>query len=847
MSAPSAIGRFVIATGLVSVSILVLLGAALAWRLRQGPLPLPFLDPYVQQAFSGAGPDLLVEFDGTVLAWESYRPLPEIRILGARLMRRDRTPVATLPELAIGPSRRALLRARLAVGWVGLPAIRLALTRDAKGQLALGTGTPANDTAAQVSPALGALISVPTDPDSPVSYLRLIQIRNAEVVLDDRPSTSHWKATKTDLEIRRGSDGISASLSAELVVRGGQGSVRLPIVARATASLDDRGEITGIDFVANGDRGRLETRGSSSRSLALGALDVHGHLSNESKTLEIRKLQFRGGTATLESKATVTFGESAPGFRADGELRGLPAADVELVWPSNVAPEARDWVRSNVRDGSVVTTRFAIRLPAGVPKRPPTEDTVRLDFTFAGLTVDYFRPLRPLVGVGGSATLNQDGLDVRVETGDIGTLHVGNGTMHMDFTGKPGSASIAVDVEGPGEELLALLDEAPLGYPSRFGISPQTVASSSRTHAEFRFPLVGHLTADQLEVSAKTSFEGGGLDASVVTTVAGGAIQSLTLEHLRYEKNDLSGAALQQPDGRYRISVSGPSVDLRPIRERMAKGGAAPSPGRPYDLDFDFARGVVAQNLEVSNLRGRLRSDGEKLQGLQATGAVAGKGTVRASLRAAPRGRRLELSSKPAGEVLRGLGVFENAAGGSLSLSATLPDEGEGDGVQGVLELKDFRVTQAPVLARILTLGSLDGIGDMVTGGEGILFTRSRFPFHWSRGTITVSDGRAVGSIGLTADGVIDRAKDHVDIAGEIIPAYTLNSALGKIPLIGDLLVGSKGGGIFGIEYKLVGTLQKPEVRTNPLSALSPKTLREVFVDPFVRGVENAAEPARPR
>lgn len=845
MNALSIIRRLVVINGLLLITILVCVTGALAWRLRQGPLPLPLLDSYVRQALAGAGPDLLFEFDGTVLAWEPSRNLPEIRVVGARLMRADRKPVAVFPELALGPSLRAFLRGRLAVGWIGLPGIRLTLSRDPRGQLALGTAQRSGDPAGEVSPALQALLSAPAGPGSPTSFLDRIHIRDAEVILDDLPSASAWKATKTNLDIRRGPAGIEASLGADLVVRGGPGSLRLPIVATATATLDGSGGIAGIDFAATARRGSVETVGDSAHAVPLGGVEVQGNLSTESKTLEIQKLHLRVGAATVAAKMALAFGENAPGFRAEGELTGLPASDVELVWPSNVAPAARHWVRSNVRDGNVVTTRFAIRLPAGVRKQPPAEDTVHLDFTFAGLTVDYFRPLRPLVGVGGSATLNQDGLDVRVDTGDIGTLHVGNGTMHMDFTGKPGSASIAVDVEGPGEELLALLDEAPLGYPSRFGISPQAVAASSRTHAEFRFPLVAQLTPDQLEVSAKTSFEGAGLDASVVTTVAGGAIQNLTLEHLRYETNDLSAAALQQPDGRYRISVSGPSIDLRPIRDRMAKGGAAPSPGRPYDLDFDFARGVVAKNLEVSNLRGRIRNDGEKLQGLEATGTVGGNGTLRASLRAAPRGRRLEFSSKPAGEVLRGLGVFENAAGGSLSLSATLPDE-EGDGVQGMLELKDFRVTEAPVLARVLTLGSLDGIGDMVTGGEGILFTRSRFPFRWSRGTITVTDGRAVGSIGLTADGVIDRAKDHIDIAGEIIPAYTLNSALGKIPLIGDLLVGSKGGGVFGIEYKVVGTLQKPEVRANPLSALSPKTLREVFVDPFVRAAENATGPASP-
>ena len=155
---------------------------------------------------------------------------------------------------------------------------------------------------------------------------------------------------------------------------------------------------------------------------------------------------------------------------------------------------------------------------------------------------------------------------------------------------------------------------------------------------------------------------------------------------------------------------------------------------------------------------------------------------------------------------------------------------------------RDFRVIRAPVLAKILSAGSLTGIGDLLQG-EGITFSRLRIPFHWKEGRIEVTDASAVGAMGITADGTIDRVGRKVDLRGRVIPAYSLNSALGKIPYVGDFLVGGKGEGVFGIDYRVNGAIDQPDVSVNALSALAPGALRKLFVDPF-RESEEEQPPA---
>jgi hypothetical protein len=97
-------------------------------------------------------------------------------------------------------------------------------------------------------------------------------------------------------------------------------------------------------------------------------------------------------------------------------------------------------------------------------------------------------------------------------------------------------------------------------------------------------------------------------------------------------------------------------------------------------------------------------------------------------------------------------------------------------------------------------------------------------------GKIKLTEARAWGpSMGLTADGTIDQTNDTMVLTGTLVPAYAINSVLGNIPLLGQLLVGRKGEGVFGVTYRMSGPISEPNIEINPLSALTPGFLRRIF------------------
>jgi uncharacterized protein YhdP len=124
--------------------------------------------------------------------------------------------------------------------------------------------------------------------------------------------------------------------------------------------------------------------------------------------------------------------------------------------------------------------------------------------------------------------------------------------------------------------------------------------------------------------------------------------------------------------------------------------------------------------------------------------------------------------------------------------------------------------------------------------GQGITFTDLDAPMKMANGTLTLTDCRAAGpSLGITAKGAVNLSSGTMDIDGVLVPSYGLNSFLGNLPILGDLLVSRRGEGVFGITYSVHGDSNNPRVGVNPLSAITPGILRRIF-EPAKRPVEKA-------
>ena len=142
---------------------------------------------------------------------------------------------------------------------------------------------------------------------------------------------------------------------------------------------------------------------------------------------------------------------------------------------------------------------------------------------------------------------------------------------------------------------------------------------------------------------------------------------------------------------------------------------------------------------------------------------------------------------------------------------------------KSTIKIYDFKLKELPILTKILTLASLQGIADLLSG-EGIRFSEFEMNFTNEKDLITIDEIYAIGpAISVMLEGYIEKDK-LISLRGTLVPATTINKTIGSIPLLGNILVGKKTGeGVFGVSFKIKGPPKNLETSVNPIKTLTPR------------------------
>lgn len=324
--------------------------------------------------------------------------------------------------------------------------------------------------------------------------------------------------------------------------------------------------------------------------------------------------------------------------------------------------------------------------------------------------------------------------------------------------------------------------------------------------------------------------------SGTVKVVDNKGIEEIVIDSLKIGDTLLAATASRRDAGAYGIAVTASSFDAQPFLSRLFASDGAKPELPDFTLDVMAAKVKALHDTALQDVTVTARfADGQWGKSVGA-GKIVGGGSVDFALNPpatagdqAASLRRFTLRSDDAAKVVRGIGLFSDALGGTLDFSGTMTPPGPAQVINGDIRIHEFRVVRAPVLAKILAVGSLTGVSDLLRG-EGIRFERMTTPFTFSNGIMEFKRARAWGpAIGITIDGKINTTAGEAALHGNVVPAYTANRILGKLPLVGTLIVGGRGEGLFAFTYQVTGDLDDPDVSVNPLSVLTPGFLRGIF------------------
>jgi len=142
---------------------------------------------------------------------------------------------------------------------------------------------------------------------------------------------------------------------------------------------------------------------------------------------------------------------------------------------------------------------------------------------------------------------------------------------------------------------------------------------------------------------------------------------------------------------------------------------------------------------------------------------------------------------------------------------------------KSTLKINDFKLQELPALTKLLSLASLQGIADLVSG-EGIRFNEFEMNFTNKKNFMRIDEIYAIGpAISILMSGYIEH-DELISLRGTLVPATTLNKVIGSIPILGKILVGKKTGeGVFGVSFKIKGPPKDLKTSVNPIKTLTPR------------------------
>lgn len=562
-----------------------------------------------------------------------------------------------------------------------------------------------------------------------------------------------------------------------------------------------------------------------------------------------------GRTGEIElGRSSVTLsnlsGAGVTRLEAKLDLRSTLPAAMRLLDAEPIALGRYTGLSADRASGRQATTA-TVSLPL-IDPLPPARITYNADARLTNFELREVSPGYSLAGDSLNVNARQSGIrtsgDVRVNTVPV----------NVDFRSQTAPA------DGVRQRITARasLDQAAvqrLGYtwPAQLGGTVGVNANLSEGLSPIRQAQVtldlrnATVTVPELSL-AKVRGEAGTLDVSLRqrsqtdvtvdsvaltlpgwTVAASGALrleplrpQRITVSRLRSPLGDLTGDVTMVRDvwtGRVDIG----SFDARPF---MQGGGS----GSDAAVIPDFALQLSARSLRLgetplSNLSGSLDRRGGQFRAARLQAGIQGS-TLNLDLTNGANGGILNIRGSDAGWVIRSVTDSDHGVrGGRLTLTAQLPPSIGGLVANGDLKIRDFTLWGAPTIARIVSLASFSGIANALSG-RGIPVSRIVAPFSLRNDVVTLNMARLVAAdIGARIDGRIDLNRQAFDLNGTVAPAYTINRMLGRIPILGNLLSGSRSDALFAASFTITGPFGNPRVSVNPLTALVPGVIRDLF------------------
>ena len=270
------------------------------------------------------------------------------------------------------------------------------------------------------------------------------------------------------------------------------------------------------------------------------------------------------------------------------------------------------------------------------------------------------------------------------------------------------------------------------------------------------------------------------------------------------------------------IIISGEIFDAQSLLKSLVKKEDRKTFSKKFSskIKINFDKVITGTNDDVSNFGMIAKINMGSYDKLSLKGNFSENEIIEMSIYQIDNNKRtLQVISDRARPFMKNFEFIKGFEGGKLEYESIISKEGSNSN----LLLTNFKVSKVPALAKLLTLASLQGIADTLSG-EGVRFEFFEMKSNSKGNVMNIEDALAIGpAVSILLEGYVDKGK-IVSLRGTLVPATKLNSIIASIPVVGDILVGKKSGeGVVGVSFKMKGPPKDMKTTVNPIKTLTPR------------------------
>ncbi len=187
----------------------------------------------------------------------------------------------------------------------------------------------------------------------------------------------------------------------------------------------------------------------------------------------------------------------------------------------------------------------------------------------------------------------------------------------------------------------------------------------------------------------------------------------------------------------------------------------------------------------------------------------------------------ITFESQEGGKLLSALGFTKKIKSGEIKLKVNFLNKNLSK-YQGFINVKKFRVIDAPKIVKSLSSLSFSGINSLFVG-EGVGFSAGDAKFEKIGNELKFKKILINNQIlSIYLEGYYNTNSEIINFTGSIVPFSIVSKFISVVPAVGELLTGSNKKGVISGQFKLNGKVSDPEIDLNILS-FSPGILRQIF------------------